>query len=41
MLQIDVNEADRRLFKDADAGLVRLVALADSMALEAAMDGAA
>src|SRR6267378_2872341 len=36
MLQIEVNEADRGLFKDADAGLVRLVALADPMALEAA-----
>src|SRR5450432_2001244 len=41
MLQIDMNEADRRLFKDADTGLGRLVALANGMALEATMDGAA
>jgi hypothetical protein len=41
MLQIDMNEADNRLFKDADAGLVRLLALADAMALQATMDGAA
>jgi len=41
MLQIDVNEADSRLFKDADTGLVRLLSLANRVALEAAMDGAA
>jgi hypothetical protein len=41
MLQIEVNEADSRLFKDADAGLVGFLALADAMALKAAMDGAA
>jgi hypothetical protein len=41
MLQVDMNEADSRLFKGADAGLIRLLALADPMALEAAMDGAA
>jgi len=41
MLQIDMNEANGSLFKDADAGPVRLLALADRMALEAAMDGAA
>ena len=38
MLQIDVNEADSRLFKDADAGLAWLVPLADGMALQATMD---
>src|SRR5664279_480881 len=41
MLQIEVNEADRGLFIDADAGLVRFSALADPVALETAMDGAA
>jgi len=41
MLQVEVNEADGGLFKDADARPVRLVALADPMALQAAMDGAA
>ena len=41
VLQINMNEADRRLFKDADAGLVRFLALADPMALETAMDGTA
>jgi hypothetical protein len=41
MLQIDVDEADGGLFEDADAGLVRLFALADCMSLEAAMDGTA
>jgi hypothetical protein len=41
MLQVEVNEADGCLFKDADAGPVRLLALADAVALEAAMDGAA
>ena len=41
MLQIEVNEADRGLLKDADAGLVRFSALADPVALETAMDGAA
>jgi hypothetical protein len=41
MLQIEVNEADSRLFKDAEAGLVRLLAMADSVALEATMDSAA
>lgn len=41
MLQIDVNEADSRLFKDADDRLVRLLAMADSVALEATMDSTA
>jgi hypothetical protein len=41
MLQIEVDEADSRLFKDADAGLVRLLAMADSVALKATMDGTA
>ena len=41
MLQIDMNEADRRLFKDADTGLGRFVGLADRMALEATVDGTA
>ena len=41
MLQIEVNEADSRLFKDADAGLVRLPAMADSVALEATVDSTA
>jgi len=40
MLEIDVDEADRRLLKDADAGRLGLLALADRMAMEAAMDGA-
>jgi hypothetical protein len=38
MLQIDVNEADSRLFKDADAGLFGFLAMTDSVTLEAAMD---
>ena len=41
MLQVEVNEADGGLFEDADTGPGRLVALADIMALKAAMDGAA
>ena len=41
MLQVDVDEADRGVFKDADAGLVRLLAMADAVALEATMDGTA
>jgi hypothetical protein len=41
MFQIDVDEADSGLLKDADAGPVRLVVAADPMAMEAAMDGAA
>jgi hypothetical protein len=41
MLQVEVNEADSGLFKDADFGPVRLVELADTVALKAAMDGAA
>jgi hypothetical protein len=41
MLQIDMDEADGRLLKDADTGLGGLVALADRMALEATMDGTA
>jgi hypothetical protein len=41
MLQIEVNEADSRLLKDTDTGPVRLLALADPMTLEAAVDGAA
>jgi len=41
MLQIKVNEADSSLFKDADAGLVGLLAMADAVALEATMDGTA
>jgi hypothetical protein len=40
VLQIEVNEADGRLLKDANTGPVRLLALADRMALEAAVDGA-
>ena len=41
MLQVEVNEADSGLFEDADTGPVRSLPLADIMALEAAMDGAA
>ena len=41
VLQIEVNEADRGVLKDADARLVRLVAPADPMALQTAMDSAA
>jgi hypothetical protein len=41
MLQINMNEADSRMLKDADTGLGRFVPLADRMALEATMDGAA
>ncbi len=41
MLQIHVDEADGRLLKNADARPVGLLALADRMAMQAAMDGAA
>ena len=40
VLQIDVNEADRRLLEAAGLGLFGLGSLADAMALQAAMDGA-
>jgi hypothetical protein len=41
MLQIEVDEADSRLLEDADFWLVRFLALADGMTVEAAMNGAA
>ena len=41
MLEVEVNEADSCLFKDADARLIRLFSLTDSMTLETAMNGAA
>jgi hypothetical protein len=41
VLEIDVDEADLRLFKNADPGLVRLGSLADPVALETTMDRAA
>lgn len=41
MLQVEVNEADSGLFKDADSGLLWPFALTDAAALQAAMDGAA
>jgi hypothetical protein len=41
MLQIDVDEADGRLLENTYFGFVRLLALADVVALKAAMNGAA
>jgi hypothetical protein len=41
MLEIDVNEADAGLLEHADRGLVGLGPLADTMALETTVDGAA
>ena len=39
VLKIDVDETDSRLWKDADAGPIGFLALADGMAMEAAMNG--
>jgi hypothetical protein len=41
VLEIDVDEADGGLLEDADGGLVRLRPAAETMALEATMNGAA
>ena len=41
MFEIDVDEPDRGLLEDADRRLVRLGTMAQAMALEAAMGGAA
>ena len=41
MLEIDVDKSHRGLLEDADSGLVRFSSLAEAMALETAMDGAA
>jgi len=41
MLQVEVNETNSGLFKHADTGPVRLLALADAVPMQAAMDGAA
>ena len=41
VLEVDMDEADARLLEDADSRLVGLGPLVESMAFEAAMDGAA